>query len=84
MGLTLTDAKRDILALLGDKPRHGYVLAKKLGVQGSTIYEHLEQLENADYIEGEQDGRRKIYSLTKRGELTLEAERAGNGDTSGG
>lgn len=78
MGLTLTDAKRDILALLEEEPRHGYVLAKELGVQGSTIYEHLEQLEDAGYIEGEQDGRRKTYSLTQRGELTLEAERAGD------
>lgn len=77
MGLTLTDAKRRILALLEEEPRHGYILAKELGVQGSTIYEHLEQLEQAGYVEGEQDGRRKVYSLTKRGELTLEAERAG-------
>ena len=75
MGLTLTDAKRRILALLEEKPRHGYILAKELGVQGSTIYEHLEKLEEAGYVEGEQDGRRKVYSLTKRGELTLEAER---------
>jgi len=75
MGLTLTDAKRNILALLGEEPRHGYILAKKLGVQGSTIYEHLKQLEKAGYIEGRQDGRRKIYELTRRGELILEAER---------
>ena len=74
MGLTLTDAKRKILFLLDKEPRHGYVLAKELSVQGSTIYEHLQQLEDAGYIDGEQDGRRKIYSLTKRGELTLEAE----------
>lgn len=76
MGLTLTDAKRNILSLIEEEPRHGYVLAKELSVQGSTIYEHLEQLEDAGYIVGEQDGRRKIYSLTKRGELTLAAERA--------
>lgn len=78
MGLTLTDSKRRILALLEDEPRHGYILAKELSVQGSTIYEHLWQLEEAGYIVGEQDGRRKIYSLTKRGELTIEAERAGD------
>ncbi len=74
MGLTLTDAKRRILSLLNQEPRHGYVLAKELSVQGSTIYEHLRQLEDAGYIDGEQDGRRKTYSLTKRGELILEAE----------
>jgi len=78
MGLTLTDAKRRVLALLEEEPMHGYALAKKLSVQGSTIYEHLEQLEDAGYIDGTPEGRRIIYSLTKKGQLTLEAERAGN------
>ena len=78
MGLTLTDAKRNILALLEEEPRHGYVLAKELGVQGSTIYEHLDKLEEAGYIEGKQEGRRTIYELTRRGELTLQAERTEN------
>jgi DNA-binding PadR family transcriptional regulator len=78
MGLTLTDAKRRILSRLGDEPRHGYILAKELSVQGSTIYEHLGELEESGYIEGKQDGRRKVYCLTKRGELILKAERAGN------
>lgn len=73
MGLTLTDAKRNILSLLHEEPRHGYILAKELGVQGSTIYEHLEQLEDAGYVEGEEDGRRKTYELTQKGELTVEA-----------
>jgi len=77
MGLTLTDAKRKILFLLDEEPRHGYALAKKLNVQGPTIYEHLQKLEEAGYIESEQDGRRKIYLLTQRGKLTLQAERAG-------
>jgi DNA-binding PadR family transcriptional regulator len=77
MGLTLTDAKRKILSLLEEEPQHGYVLAQELGVQGSTIYEHLEQLEEASYITGKKDDRRKVYSLTERGKLTLAAERAG-------
>ena len=76
MGLTLTDAKRKLLALLDKEPRHGYALAKELGKQGPTIYEHLQELEKAGYIESEQEGRRKVYNLTKRGELILEAERA--------
>lgn len=75
MGLTLTDAKRGILAIIEANPTHGYLLAKQLGVQGSTVYEHLEQLEDAGYVESEQEGRRRVYSLTKRGELILEAER---------
>ncbi|ELZ39760.1 winged helix-turn-helix domain-containing protein [Halorubrum tebenquichense] len=76
MGLTLTDSKRRILSLLEDEPRHGYVLAKELNVQGSTIYQHLSELEAADYIEGEEDGRRTVYSLTEKAELILRAERS--------
>lgn len=77
MGMTLTDAKRKVLALLEEEPSHGYRLAKKLGRQGPTIYEHLQELEDAGYVEGEKEGRRKVYKLTERGELTLAAERAG-------
>ena len=77
MGMTLTDAKRKLLALLEDEPSHGYHLAKELSKQGPTIYEHLQELEEAGYIEGEKQGRRKVYELTERGELTLAAERAG-------
>lgn len=77
MGLTLTDAKRRILSQLEEEPSHGYALAKELGKQGPTIYEHLQELEESGYIEGQADGRRKVYSLTERGRLTLEAERAG-------
>lgn len=74
MGLTLTDAKREILLLLADEPRHGYVLAKELGVQGSTIYEHLQQLESHEYVQSEQDGRRRVYSLARKGKLIVEIE----------
>lgn len=76
MGLTLTDSKRRILSLLEEEPQHGYVLAKELNVQGSTIYQHLAELEDADYIEGDMEGRRKIYSLTQKGKLILQAERS--------
>ena len=75
MGLTLTAAKKRVPEALEEEPKHGYVLAKELGVRGSTIYEHLGQLEDHGYIKGEEDGRRRIYSLTRRGELILEAER---------
>lgn len=76
MGLTLTDSKRRILSLLEEEPKHGYILAKELNVRGSTIYQHLSELENASYIEGEEDGRRKVYALTQKGELILQAERS--------
>ena len=76
MGLTLTDAKRELLSLIDDDERHGYALAKELGKQGPTVYEHLGELEDAGYIESEVDGRRKMYTLTERGKLILKAERA--------
>ncbi|EMA47243.1 winged helix-turn-helix domain-containing protein [Halococcus saccharolyticus] len=78
MSLTLTDAKRTILALLADKPRHGYALASEVGVQGSTMYEHLQQLEGAGYVTSHEDGRRRMYKLTRRGELTVEADQIGD------
>ncbi len=74
MGLTLTDAKRRILFHLAEEPQHGYTLAKKLSVQGSTMYQHLNELEEAAYLESKEDGRRKVYRLTNKGELILEAE----------
>lgn len=77
MGLTLTDAKRQILRELRREPQHGYALANELGKQGPTIYEHLQQLEDAKYIKSESKGRRKIYSLTEQGRLTIKAEEAG-------
>lgn len=75
MGLTLTPAKKRVLEALEQEPRHGYVLAKELGVRGSTIYEHLEQLEEHGYTKSEDDDRRRVYQLTRKGELILEAER---------
>lgn len=78
MGITLTDAKRQILTELHEEPQHGYALASELGKQGPTIYEHLQQLEGGGYIEGRTDGRRKVYSLTERGELILQAKEAGD------
>lgn len=79
MGLTLTAAKKRVLEALEGEPKHGYVLADELGVRGSTIYEHLEQLEKHGYIDGEDTDRRTVYSLTRKGELILEAERQNGG-----
>ena len=74
MGISLTKPKLQILRLLSEEPRHGYVISNELGKHGSTVYEHLHELEEEGYIEGEEDGRRIVYSLTEKGELILEAE----------
>jgi DNA-binding PadR family transcriptional regulator len=72
MCLTITDAKREVLAALVDEPRHGYALATDLGTQGPTTYRHLRELADAGYLECERDGRRKVYSVTDRGRSLLE------------
>lgn len=74
MGISLTKPKLRILHLLAEEPKHGYELAKDLNLHGSTVYEHLHGLADENYIRGEEDERRIIYSLTSKGELILEAE----------
>ena len=74
MGISLTQAKLQILRLLSDEPRHGYVISDELDRHGSTVYEHLHKLEEENYVEGKEDGRRIVYSLTEKGELILEAD----------
>jgi DNA-binding PadR family transcriptional regulator len=72
--VALTEAKLRVLRLLNDSPSHGYALASELGVQGPTIYQHLQELEDEGYVESEEDGRRRVYSLTDKGELIIEAD----------
>lgn len=56
MSLRSTEAKIRLLEELEGNPKHGYVLAKDLGVRGSTIYEHLSQLDEHGYIKSEKTG----------------------------
>jgi DNA-binding PadR family transcriptional regulator len=72
--MNLTESKIAILREIQDEPLHGYALADRLGVRGSTIYEHLESLEENGYLESEKDGRRTVYQLTEKAELVLEAD----------
>jgi len=72
--VALTEAKVRVLRALDEAPSHGYALANELGVQGPTIYQHLEELEADGYIDSDEDGRRTVYSLSKKGELIIEAD----------
>jgi DNA-binding PadR family transcriptional regulator len=72
--MDLTEAKVNILREIQDEPLHGYALADRLGVRGSTIYEHLESLEVNGYLESEEKGRRNVYHLTEKSELILKAD----------
>jgi len=74
MGISLTKPKLRILNLLESDPQHGYALAKDLDLHGSTVYEHLHELADEGYIEGEERDRRIVYSLTEKGELILKAK----------
>jgi len=73
-----------ILKLLANSPHHGYELMKLLQIElGSkitttTVYQHLKELENMGLIELAGVSRiggkyRKLYKLTRRGELILKA-----------
>ena len=87
-GLTpLTPAVFHILLALADGELHGYAImrsveeitapATKMGP--GTIYGSLQRMEEAGLIEDRgpaDDGRRRLYGITERGRLALEAESA--------
>ena len=67
-----------ILLILRKKPSSGYDIFRCLVNAGivmspGTIYDTLHLLERKGYIEGLWDSRKKIYSLTRRGEEYLKA-----------
>ena len=73
MGL-VPETKVRILEALAEEPAHGYLLAEKLDLSHGYIYTHLKELRDAGMISVvEEDGDRKIYSLTESGEYLLMA-----------
>ena len=74
-----------ILALVAEKPRHGYEIIKELGerVGGDyspspgVVYPTLTMLEEMGYASASQDqAGRKLYALTPEGEKTLADNKA--------
>ena len=74
-----------ILALIAEKPRHGYDIIKELGerVGGDyspspgVVYPTLTMLEEMGYASASQDqAGRKLYTLTPEGEKTLAENKA--------
>lgn len=73
-----------ILALLAEKPRHGYEIIKALGERSSgyyspspgMVYPALTYLEELGHASVEAAGAKKLYSLTEPGLAYLEANRA--------
>ena len=71
--------KLHILGILANGPSHGYEIMHNIGhhtggmwrPSPGSLYPALEALESRGYITCQGDGRRKVYSLTPKGEETL-------------
>jgi PadR family transcriptional regulator PadR len=79
-----------ILALVEDRPRHGYDLGKMIEARSkgalrfnvASLYPLLYRLEKRGWIEGRwtekaNERRRRLYRLTKDGRKVLAAQRGG-------
>lgn len=71
----IPDTQLDILRSLAESPSHGYALHKDVGVATSTIYSHLDDLEEAGMVSSttvEDDNRNKTqYEITDDGRQLL-------------
>ena len=82
--LSSQDLQLVILALLADKPAHGYELIKIIEEQSEgfytpspgVIYPALTYLEEVGHASVAQDGGRKLYSITPQGEAFLAEQRS--------
>jgi DNA-binding PadR family transcriptional regulator len=71
-----------ILSLLSEGPKHGYQLMKELeersgGIyraSAGSVYPTLQQLEDEEMIRAEQQGGKKVYTLTDAGRKELERD----------
>lgn len=79
----LKPADFHILLALLERPRHGYEIMKEVEresggtvrLEVGTLYRLLARLLEAGWLEeGEEDGRRRNYRLTRQGRRTLRAE----------
>lgn len=70
-----------LLALLEERPRHGYDLIQALSERfggtyqpsAGTIYPRLAKLEEEGFVESRRDGRKTVYSITDAGRAELAA-----------
>jgi DNA-binding PadR family transcriptional regulator len=73
-----------VLALLADKPRHGYEIIKALEERSKgfytpspgMVYPALTYLEEIGYATVEADGSRKLYHITPSGQAQLDENRS--------
>lgn len=72
-----------LLALLAERPRHGYELMQALTDQfggtyvpsAGTIYPRLAKLEEEGLVSKQSDGRKTVYAITDTGRAELESRR---------
>ena len=78
------DLQLIVLALLEEKPRHGYDIIKELEVQSSgiyvpspgVVYPALTYLEEMEFASSESEGNKKLYQITEKGTKHLSENRA--------
>jgi DNA-binding PadR family transcriptional regulator len=78
------DLQLIILALLSEKPRHGYEIIKQIEEHSSgmyspspgMVYPALTYLEEMGYAEAESEGAKKLYRITEAGTKHLNENRA--------
>jgi DNA-binding PadR family transcriptional regulator len=78
------DLQLIILALLSEKPRHGYEIIKQVEEHSSggytpspgMVYPALTYLEEMGYAESETEGAKKLYKITEAGAAYLKENRA--------
>ena len=67
-----------VISVLKEKPMHAYVLKKEIEEKfgfhtgNVTVYKVLYLLQQGGYVTNKKEGRRVIYSTTKKGILALD------------
>ena len=82
--LASSDLQLVILALLADKPRHGYEIIKDVEERSGgfyspspgVVYPALTYLEEIEYATVETEGAKKLYHITDAGRAHLDSNRA--------
>lgn len=78
-----------ILTELQEEPLSGYdvisIIHKKFDVlvSSGTVYSMLYSLEREGFVTATVDDRKRVYTLTEKGEQTLETVRLANGEING-
>ncbi len=75
------DMQAAILALLAEQPMHGYQLIQELATRSGgvwtpgpgSVYPTLQAMEEQGLVAGEQDGSRRVFSLTDAGRAAVES-----------